>query len=581
MIDLNESKKSTQVVDNAVINPPHSVNASGFSSFWAGMRPWLDIFKSNAIIATIFISCVLLIFFNELGFGTNVLEPSEGFYAEGAREMLESGNYLTPHMNYEVWLEKPPLIYWMIATSYKMFGVNPFAARFPESLCSVLLVSAVFLITRRFVNKRAAFCSASILAASPLFAVVGRLSVTDVPLTAFTGLALLGLFATMQTKRVSIALCSYLFLSLAVLSKGPLALVLTGAVLVSYLAIVSPSLSKFWQNILKLRPLLGLAILCVVAVPWFVIDNIATNGELVNEFFIKQNLGRFRGTVDHQHAFWFYIPFVLGGFAPWLLIGALPGALLTKAFQQVKRFRRAQANLTTRQQLMIFGATWALVIYLLLSIVQTKLATYIVPMFAGLAITFGIACDTFLKKPWQTKFINWTGPVLCVVSIVAIIVLQFFLHLPMRIALTMTPYIAVLAAMSGVYWYLLWSGRSRAALVQLFIFTTFGVVALVPQGCKVTYLMRQEPLQVLLEKCEGSNANVASVGGKCMPTAAFYLKKRVPVVRDKEQMQAFLKTPQSPHYLLVSKKILYTLNWTDRPTRNLGRGGNWYLFAVD
>src|SRR5215468_9559651 len=114
----------------------------------------------------LFLALVLLIgtvsFLPGLG-SASIIDSSEGYYSEASREMYELGDYITPHLNYQTWFEKPILTYWLVSASYHALGVNEFAARLPGALCAILTAGLLFVFCRRVLSRRAAFLSALVL----------------------------------------------------------------------------------------------------------------------------------------------------------------------------------------------------------------------------------------------------------------------------------------------------------------------------------------------------------------------------------------------------------------------------------
>ena len=121
-------------------------------------------------------------FFQYLG-GLPLIDPDEGRYAEIPREMLQSGDLVTPTLNYVKYFEKPPLLYWINSASLKIFGQNEFAARFPSALCGLLTVLATYIIARHLYGRRAALISALVLGTSAGFVLQSRMILTDMLLT--------------------------------------------------------------------------------------------------------------------------------------------------------------------------------------------------------------------------------------------------------------------------------------------------------------------------------------------------------------------------------------------------------------
>lgn len=144
-------------------------------------------------ILTLSLICVALGLMLSLNlFG--IVDPSEGYYAEASREMLARQDFFTPYLNFQPFYEKPIGIYWLILPSFKVFGVNEFAARFPGTVAALICAAFTAHILTRLKLRRIGLLSALVLLTMPLFALVARLSLTDMPLTACLSIALLSVF---------------------------------------------------------------------------------------------------------------------------------------------------------------------------------------------------------------------------------------------------------------------------------------------------------------------------------------------------------------------------------------------------
>ena len=121
-------------------------------------------------------------------------EPDEARYAEIAREMLQSGNLLVPHLNYVAYVEKPPLLYWLTTLSFWIFGVSEFAARLPVALSAMVGILATYFFALRAFGRRHAILAAAILATTPMYALMAQVITTDMTLTALVTIATFSLY---------------------------------------------------------------------------------------------------------------------------------------------------------------------------------------------------------------------------------------------------------------------------------------------------------------------------------------------------------------------------------------------------
>lgn len=191
--------------------------------------------RSMVILA---VACLGLFFLGMSSFG--VTDPGEGYYVEAAREMVESGDFITPHLNYQIYFSKPILTFWLMAIPYKLFGVSEFTARIAFSFIATLLAFATYRVGRALGSEFAGLLSGLAIASSPLIIAVTRLSPIDIAFTLFVDLAVFAfaMCAILNIKRWWWVL--YVALGLAVLTKGPAGLVLFAAGTIVFLIVSRP-----------------------------------------------------------------------------------------------------------------------------------------------------------------------------------------------------------------------------------------------------------------------------------------------------------------------------------------------------
>ncbi len=315
---------------------------------------------------TLHILIILLLsyifFFNNLG-SYSLKEPDEGRYAEIPREMVETGDYIVPHLNYVRYFEKPPLLYWATALSFKVFGVNERAARLPNAIAAFVTVLLLYAIVRRWFSAECAFLSAVILITSFGFFTMARILTIDMLLSCTLFLSLMFFYDFYRQKRSGSLYLFYAFLGLATLAKGPVAPLLIGVSLLIFLVLE--------RNISFLRKLLsikGLLLYILVVAPWFVAIAIREK-EFLWFFFVDQNFLRFL-TQKHNRSgpIYYFVPVLFGGLFPWSIF--IP---------------RAVATLWHAKEVKLF-LIWFFVVFLFFSLSGSKLPPYILPAFPALAI---------------------------------------------------------------------------------------------------------------------------------------------------------------------------------------------------
>lgn len=340
---------------------------TGFLSREGG-GPWPDLILLAAVFA--------VAFFIFLG-RAPLLIPDEARYAEVPREMLESGDFITPRLNYVKYFEKPPLYYWLNALSFRVFGETEFAARFFSALLGLGGVLLTYCIGRAAWGRREGLLSSLVLGTSLGYLVQGRLAITDMTLTFFmTGALGLFLVAT-RAGEPRKAVCYYLAYScaaLAVLTKGVVGILLPVFIVALYIA-----LGRRWHLLKEMRPVKGLVLFALVAAPWFVLVSIG-NPVFPGFFFITQHFERFFTTNLKRHEpFLFFVPVLLGGMFPW-------SCFFPSAAACAWRERKSCAPDPGA-----FLLLWAAVIFVFFTLSGSKLTPYILPMFPAAALLTGRA----------------------------------------------------------------------------------------------------------------------------------------------------------------------------------------------
>lgn len=351
--------------------------------------------KQSLVLFTLSFIAACFMFFTHLG-DLPLFSPDEALYVEPAREMLESGEYITTYHNYQVRFTKPPLFIWAVAASLKTFATTEFAARFVSACCGAILVGLTFLFGNKFFGKRVGFLSALMLTLAPMYLAVSRLAITDIPLTLFMSGALMSLFYGFTTRESRWKWFGYILLGMAVMTKGPVAIVLPAVVLFCYHGLMG-EIKSSWKYY---NPFAGLAVIALIAVPWFAVEIWITKGAYFDAFIMRENLQRFTGVVDHKYPWWYHLVAMFGGFFPWSLL--LPFAWFN-AFKGDSKVegnwlrKVREANPSIRAAL--FSTVCALAILGFFSISVSKLLPYTLPAFPFLAVVSAY----FLVKLCQDK----------------------------------------------------------------------------------------------------------------------------------------------------------------------------------
>ncbi|MGB7416056.1 MAG: glycosyltransferase family 39 protein [Thermosynechococcaceae cyanobacterium] len=373
------------------------------SKIWKEHRLWFS-------ILTLALLCGL-VFLWQLG-DIGLIDETEPLFVEAARQMQETGDWVTPYFNGVTRFDKPPLIYWLMAVADRLIGVNEWAARLPSALSAISLISLSFYTLQCFgcpspssANSETtsedflasalmhprpqrlgaiAWMGTAILILTPVMFVWGRIGVSDMLLSGCMGMALLAFFIGYahpnQPQQKRWYLLCFVLSALAVLTKGPVGIVLPGLIIGSFLLY-----QGCLRQVLREMPLLlGSSLFLLLTVPWYVLVILANGEAYLDSFFGYHNFDRFTSTVNHHAGPWyFYFLVVLLGFAPWSVW--LPWAMARLRFFNVAQWRQQPRS----EQLGLFALHWFGGIFIFFTVAATKLPSYVLPLMPAAAILVG------------------------------------------------------------------------------------------------------------------------------------------------------------------------------------------------
>ena len=501
-----------------------------------------------------------------------LIDPSEGYYAEGAREMVESGDWLIPHLDYYPWFEKPILIYWLISISYCALGVSELASRLPSALSAIFMVIVFFLLVSKFMRRRPAFLSTLVLVSSPLFFVVKSLALTDMVFSTLCCTSALSLFVGFAEKRRRYLYGGYVALGLAVLCKGPLAIVLLGMWFILYFSISKRSPALIIDSIKKLEPLKGLAITLVIAAPWFIAAHFASHGAYTQEFFIDQNFGRLLTREQtHPSPWWFYIPIFFGGMFPWSILLLVTPDLLRRIIEK--------SHNSAHGQLLLFAIGSAFSGFCLFSLAGSKLPTYILPIIPFVSITVGTIVDYCIRLNLRKQLSGYFISIM-VLKLLGVLGVAKLLQ-PVNDFASTGIILAIACIITAVTVVCINArGRSRSAVYAHTAFTTICVFFLVNLGFTVNNRMNHEALKQIVSEAK-KNGIVIATYLRDSPAAVFYYKKKVMDLETPFALQAFVGNHEKDHCWLLSTVEMKSLPSICPKGHLLKKAGKWYVYDLN
>jgi 4-amino-4-deoxy-L-arabinose transferase-like glycosyltransferase len=362
--------------------------------------------------AALILATLYLCYFQNLG-ALGLVGPDEPRYAWIARDMAESGDWVTPRLYSKPWFEKPPLYYWGAALSFKLFGVSETTARLPSAICALLATLALAWLALRLYGAETARWLLVLLPTTVGMIGFSHAAATDMPFAAMLTIAmvfaarLLGLIpqslaADSNSARSLLSFTSFtsstsftsllfgFFLGLATLAKGPAALILSGGAVFLWAA-----LTKRWRDAFRCLHPIAILGFCVTALPWYILCA-KRNSDFFRVFIIEHNFKRFL-TPEFQHIqpFWYYLPILLAAFLPWAILLSLSAAFGILRIGRERIVSPATALL----------CCWSLFCLLFFSISKSKLPGYILPAVPPIAL---LMVQAFLRTvPLSTKYFRW------------------------------------------------------------------------------------------------------------------------------------------------------------------------------
>lgn len=370
----------------------------------------------------------------------HLLRSDEGRYAEMAREMLASGDWVTTRYNGLKYFEKPPFQIWMTALAFKAFGLGEWQARLWVAVSGAagLLITAE--AARRWFGRRVAIFTTLVLVAAPGWNLGGHFNSLDMGVAGALAFVLAGLLIAQHPsasadQRRRWMWMSWLAMGVAVLTKGLIGIVLPGLVLVVYTALTREF--GLWR---RLHIGSGLLLALAVTEPWFVLVS-QRNPEFLHFFFVHEHLQRFLSTVHHREGgWWYFIPIALAGFLPWLP--------LSRAMFLAMRAPGVDPGLRPKLLLLV----WAASIFVFFSLSSSKLPGYILPIYPGLAIIAAVALDKLRPPQWGRHILIAGAFVVCALLTLPILARLGSLSTPNALYRAYVPWLAAtwLVALVGM-----------------------------------------------------------------------------------------------------------------------------------
>lgn len=318
-----------------------------------------------------------------------LMEPDEGRNAEVAREMLVTGDWITPHYNTLTYLDKPAVYFWLVAGSFKLAGISEWTARFPSALMALGTMLLTWFTARKMLGDSAGLRAALIWATMPLTIIFSRTVIFDMTLTFQVTLAMVAFWQASSSdfRRPWLEIVMFAACGIATITKGPV-----GFLLPILSILVYQALRGKLGELKRIRWGRGIAVFLLAALPWFVTVSVR-NPDFPRYALWQESLQRFStGSAHRGGSIFYYLPVFLGGLLPWSLF------LILIIWNRIRRWRELLYDMNKP---VLFSLAWAGLIFIFFTISRSKLPAYVLPATVPLSILVAHAWGELEADPGE------------------------------------------------------------------------------------------------------------------------------------------------------------------------------------
>lgn len=321
--------------------------------------------------------CLVLLFF---GSGSiPITDPTESNYVLTAKEMVMSGEYVSPRIYGVDWYDKPIMFYWELIAAFKFFGISDGAARFFPAVMATLAVLGTYFFGSWLYDRKRGLTAGIILLTSLEFWYIGHAVITDMTLFCSISAALCLFYAGYHKKQPKLYYYAYAAAGIAVLTKGPIGLALPGLIILLFLA-----WQRDFSRLLKMRIGTGMLLFTAIISIWYIPMFVMHGWDFINTFFGVHNVLRATVSEHPEVNYWFYYLLVfIAGFLPWVVPVLIHGAKCI--YSREKGFKRPSISLDEGERFLL---VWALTVPLVFQCFDTKYVTYTFPYMMPVALLF-------------------------------------------------------------------------------------------------------------------------------------------------------------------------------------------------
>lgn len=446
-----------------------------------------------------------------------ITDSVESNYALTAKEMVISGDWISPQIYGHYWYDKPVLFYWLTALGFKLFGFTEFAARFFPAVFGLLGLALVCWGGKKLYNEQAGFISGLVLLSSVEFFLISKSIITDAVLFVFFSGTLLYFCLGYSTGRRLYWYDMYACAALATLTKGPVGFLLPGLIIVLFLAV-----QRDFKVVLRCHIVSGLILFLAIAAPWYLAMYNLHGSDFINTFFGTHNF--LRATVSEHprdNVIYYYAAVNILALFPWS--GVIPVAIYDK-WRRCGKF-----NLQPREKFLLL---WVLVVFGFFQLMATKYITYTYPLLFPAALLIGGYLDKHLEVLKSKIFMGFF-------TMIYAVLLTAPLWLPEDLVVGQNLFVLPISMIIGVMaaFYLIFYPKGVLYSVSVISITFY--LALI--YCVAEPLSMQRSAKSMAHCLNVAAADSAAVGlyGNYPTSAVFYSGKKIVKLLPKKDLASF------------------------------------------
>ncbi len=487
------------------------------------------------------VTLALFMSFFRLG-SLTLFDVDEAVFAEATKEMVQSGDWITPTYDGENRYDKPILFYWMMAVSYNVFGINEFSARLPSAITAFLLALSLFLFLRRLQNEKSAMYAAISMTLSIYFLVYSHAAVTDMALTLFISLSLMSFYLSVTVKGLTEKINwytygFYLFSALAFLTKGLIGIVFPFGVAIFFLLTTGGL-----KGVGRAFSFQGIILFLIVSAPWYAAQFIINGQEFFRQFFIKHHFERYLGVISgHKGPVYYYIPALIVGLLPW--IAFLPGGIRNV-------FRTKDPGLKTQDsKLPLFAFIWFAFIFVFFSLSTTKLPNYILPAIPAVSIL--ISSGMTEQDKWARYSNAFIAVIVLLMGLAFLISGRYMLKLGFHDTGWTFPVAATLFVMAILIFYSVFTKKAYYGVISFLMFAFLSLLSIKAMPVINQYLQGTLHRYSLYAKERLHDGGELITYGINNPSILFYSGHKLMRTGSRNELTPLLQ--QGKRLLLISK----------------------------